>query len=210
MKVILILTSLIVLVTACKKVDLNKLSDTPWNPQLGAPLLNAEFSVEDIIAKMDSNGNVGFLNKVVTLSYSTTLDTLSINNLITTNPIKDKKQIEFPDIVNEIIETNVGPENLGTAFKLDFGENKISKVEFKSGELVLKIGTEIPHGFKFNIKIPSLQKDNQSFAKEMLMTYQSNNSNSIELRIPLEGYTLELDPVNNDFKVDFTDRKSVV
>ena len=204
MKVILILTSLIVLVTACKKVDLNKLSDTPWNPQLGAPLLNAEFSVEDIIAKMDSNGNVGFLNKVVTLSYSTTLDTLSINNLITTNPIKDKKQIEFPDIVNEIIETNVGPENLGTAFKLDFGENKISKVEFKSGELVLKIGTEIPHGFKFNIKIPSLQKDNQSFAKEMLMTYQSNNSNSIELRIPLEGYTLELDPVNNDFQVDFT------
>lgn len=201
MKFSLLFIFFVFVLTSCKKVDFDKISDNPWNPQLGAPLLDAEFSVGDIISKMDSSGNVGFLNNVVTLSYSTTLDTLSIDSLLITNPIKENKLIEFPIQMNQTISNNVGPVELETAFKFDFGQNKISKIEFKSGELVLNITTEIPHGFRFIIKIPSLQKNNQPFQKEMMMMYQSKSTNSVELRIPLEGYTLDLDPENNEFKI---------
>jgi hypothetical protein len=93
MKYSLLLVVLVLIVSACKKVDLNKLSDTPWNPQLGAPLLNAEFTVGDIISKMDSNGNVGFLNKVVTLSYSTTIDKLTIANILKIKTIEISNKI---------------------------------------------------------------------------------------------------------------------
>ena len=152
MKFSLFLVSIVLILSACNKVDFNKLSDSPWNPQLGAPLLNAEFSVEDIISKMDSNGIVGFLNNVVTLSYSTTLDTISIANLLTMDIIKSEEQIDFPGIKDKKITNNIGPVDLGASFKLDFGNNnKISNIEFKSGELVLNIATEIPHGFSFNI-----------------------------------------------------------
>ena len=213
MKFSLLLISLILLLTACKKVDLNKLSDTPWNPQLGAPLLNAEFSVGDIISKMDSNGNVGFLNKVVTLSYSTTLDTLSIANMLKIQPIELANKIEFPvgaQFINQTIPTGISlpPYTSNHNFKFDFGaENNINKIEFKNGELVLTLKTNIPHGFKFNIEIPTLQKNNKPYTTQITMPYNNLNENNVALKIPLAGYTAELGGSINptgEFKINIT------
>ena len=209
MKFSLFLISLIILLTACKKVDLNKLSDTPWNPQLGAPLLNAEFTVGDIISKMDSNGNVGFLNKVVTLSYTTTLDTLSIADMLKIQPIELDNKIEFPvdaQFINQTIPAGLPlpPFTSNHNFKFDFGaENNLNKIEFKSGELVLTLRTNIPHGFKFNIEIKSLKKDNKSFTTQVTMPYNNSPENSAQIKVPLTGYTAELG-ATGEFNIEIT------
>lgn len=213
MRYSLLLAALVLLVSACKKVDLDKLSDTPWNPQLGAPLLNAEFSVGDVIAKMDSNGNVGFLNKVVTLSYSTTLDTLSIANMLKIQPIELSNKIEFPvdaQFINQTIPAgfSLPPYTSNHAFKFDFGtENQLTKIEFKSGELVLNLKTNIPHGFKFNIEIPTLLKNGKKFTTQVTMPYNNLSENNTEVKVPLVGYTADLGGANNplgEFKIDIT------
>ena len=213
MKYSLLLVVLVLIVSACKKVDLNKLSDTPWNPQLGAPLLNAEFTVGDIISKMDSNGNVGFLNKVVTLSYSTTLDTLSIANMLKIQPIELANKIEFPvdaQFINQTIPAgfSLPPYTSNHTFNFDFGlENQLSKIEFKSGELVLNLKTNIPHGFKFNIEIPTLVKGGKQFTTQVAMPYNSSAENNIQVKVPLAGYTAELGGTINptgEFKINIT------
>ncbi len=213
MKFSLFLISLIILLTACKKVDLNKLSDTPWNPQLGAPLLNAEFTVGDIISKMDSNGNVGFLNKVVTLSYTTTLDTLSIADMLKIQPIELDNKIEFPvdaQFINQTIPAgfSLPPYTSNHTFKFDFGlENQLSKIEFKSGELVLNLKTNFRHGFKFNIEIPTLVKGGKQFTTQVAMPYNNSAENNIQVKVPLAGYTAELGGTINptgEFKINIT------
>ena len=213
MKYSLLLVALVLIVSACKKVDLNKLSDTPWNPQLGAPLLNAEFTVGDIISKMDSNGNVGFLNKVVTLSYSTTLDTLSIADMLKIQPIELANKIEFPvdaQFINQTIPAgfSLPPYTSNHTFNFDFGlENQLTKIEFKSGELVLNLKTNIPHGFKFNIEIPTLVKGGKQFTTQVAMPYNNSAENNIQVKVPLAGYTAELGGTINptgEFKINIT------
>ncbi len=213
MKYSLLLVVLVLIVSACKKVDLNKLSDTPWNPQLGAPLLNAEFTVGDIISKMDSNGNVGFLNKVVTLSYSTTLDTLSIADMLKIQPIELANKIEFPvdaQFINQTIPVgfSLPPYTSNHTFNFDFGlENQLTKIEFKSGELVLNLKTNIPHGFKFNIEIPTLVKGDKQFTTQVAMPYNNLAENNIQVKVPLAGYTAELGGTINptgEFKINIT------
>ena len=213
MKYSLFLVTLVLIVSACKKVDLNKLSDTPWNPQLGAPLLNAEFTVGDIISKMDSNGNVGFLNKVVTLSYSTTLDTLSIADMLKIQPIELANKIEFPvdaQFINQTIPVgfSLPPYTSNHTFNFDFGlENQLTKIEFKSGELVLNLKTNIPHGFKFNIEIPTLVKGDKQFTTQVAMPYNNLAENNIQVKVPLAGYTAELGGTINptgEFKINIT------
>lgn len=213
MKFSLFLVSIVLILSACNKVDFNKLSDSPWNPQLGAPLLNAEFSVEDIISKMDSNGNVGFLNNVVTLSYSTTLDTISIANLLKIKPVDVDYSIYFPVESNYVNKTITVGEQLppftsNHNFNLDFGsDNNINKIEFKSGELVLAFSTSIKQEFKFNIEIPTLQKNNKFFSTQSRIPYNNLSENSVVVKVPLAGYTAELgDEINptKDFKINIT------
>lgn len=147
-------------IVSCEKLDINKISSNPWNPNIGAPLLDATFTPFDIISKIDSTGIVGFKDKVLTMNFVNKADTFSLDKILTTHEINLEKKIKIPftlpnstTIPNGVVYT----ANKSDYFELDLDGNQLTEAILKSGNLELIITSTFKNKITLDYQILSLK-----------------------------------------------------
>ena len=192
-------------IVSCEKLDINKISSNPWNPSIGAPLLDATFSPFDIISKIDSTGIVGFKDKVLTMNFVNKADTFSLDKILTTHEINLEKKIKIPFTLpnNTIIPHGVVyTANKSDYFELDLDGNQLTEAILKSGNLELIITSTFKNKITLDYQILSLKNQSNNLVSGKFNDLSKQQIISIA---DLRNYKLNLfnDNKNNTIKFVF-------
>ena len=192
-------------IVSCEKLDINKISSNPWNPSIGAPLLDATFSPFDIISKIDSTGIVGFKDKVLTMNFVNKADTFSLDKILTTHEINLEKKIKIPfTLPNSTIIPNgvVYTANKSDYFELDLDGNQLTEAILKSGNLELIITSTFKNKITLDYQILSLKNQSNNLVSGKFNDLSKQQIISIA---DLRNYKLNLfnDNKNNTIKFVF-------
>jgi hypothetical protein len=148
---------------ACKKLDLSKISNEAWNPNLAVPLAKGEFSVYDILAKKDTGDLIVVdPNGALALSYTNEKIVLSAHDIAS-----------LPD-QNFAINQSAGGYGIPTVPSFsatqtfnysdvisltNAGGAELYDIDFKSGMLNITASTTLMHSVKFTINLPDLTEN---------------------------------------------------
>ncbi len=111
----LILVSMVVF--SCKKLELNKISTSFWNPKLAVPIAYGSFTINDILKQADSiDKYIGVSDHVIQLSTSQSIKGFSLLNVVKIPPFEslptqtiysfDKMKATDIDLINSIANLN--------------------------------------------------------------------------------------------------------
>lgn len=162
----LILLSLIVF--SCKKLELDKISTSFWNPKLAVPIAQGSFTINDILKQADSiDKYIGVSNKnVIQLSTSQSIKGFSLLNAVKIPSFNslpkqtiysfDKVKSSLPTI-NLFANSNAGKRiDFGSIIKTFDSNAKFSQsvpLDFSTGDLPSKFRVDKIKFAKGKIKI---------------------------------------------------------
>lgn len=145
----LILVSIIVF--SCKKLDLNTISTSFWNPKLAVPIAQGSFTINDILKQADSiDKYIGVSNKnVIQLSTSQSIKGFSLLNVVKIPPFNSlpeqtiysfsKMDASGIDLINSIAKLNANKRINFSSILLGIDKNtKLDlsvPLDFSSGDL---------------------------------------------------------------------------
>ena len=156
----------VLILSSCKKLDLDSIKGASWNPKFATPLAYGKFTVKDMLVKFDSAGmiktNNGDLSIVTTADFPT-FDASTFVNL----PVVSQTLYLAPSQLSVIGAAtppfNVIPSGnvISTSSTLtqivDFpvtnGE-EISSVNFKKGDMEITLSSDLKHDIELALSFP--------------------------------------------------------
>ncbi len=183
--------------TSCKKLELDKISSSFWNPKLAAPLVYANFQVKDILVKADSSGVIQHNNGVLSVVYNTEFSSLNAASFVSLPDFNQSIDL-IPASVVAIgsipSPLNVIPQNVSYTSTdqqtIDFPTNngaELNNVIFKGGALSVNLTTTLKHDIEATISLPDFNVNGTPLTKKLTLNYNGNIPNSTTISIPLNG-----------------------
>lgn len=159
--------------TACFRDDLENIKVPQWNPDVAVPLINSQFTLEDIIADYKNEGNM--------VTDSTGFITLVINrDRVFSIPAHEFFQV--PD-------QNFSSTDTVQFIEFEFpGGELIHTIEVKEGFLILQVNSNQIEDISLTIAIPRATINGVPLQHEILL----HSPVAITDTIDLSGYTLDL------------------
>lgn len=221
---------LILFITSCKKVDINRISTSTWNPQLALPIAYGSFTISDILNQADSL--VDFIDPVkrplLQLKINESIKGFSVSDAIKLpdfNTLPEQSVYKFSDLnPNDLLQINElakGSLNLRFPFLKIIKRYDPNLQLNQSIDLNFSKGSDLPSEFsikkikfskgklKVNVKysIP-----HQTILKFTFNEIKKNNSklvdslvyktNSNSMEIDLTGYEADFSLNKLTFSID--------
>lgn len=202
-RVFLTIVMLVGSLTACKKVDLAKISSEAWNPKLAVPLAKGEFDVYDILAKQDTGDLIVIdANGALALVYTATEDLLVANDIA-----------QLPDQTFAVNQTALGygiptipvfnsTQSFSYSEVISFansGGAELYEIDFKNGSLLLTVSTTLMHSVKFTISIPDLLENGSPVTRTIDLVYTGSLPQSGSASVSLTNALMDLTNGPNGF-----------
>ena len=186
---------------SCKKQE--PFGTTTWSPDLAVPLVSAEFTLKDIVARSRTNITED-AQGMLTFVYNTTLvstpaaDALQLGdqsfsqsvgvdqdiiNSLQNTAVPLNTSIDIPTIPTQVIDFQISPGS------------SLDSVYLKQGNISINASSDFHQDIRLNFKIPNATLNGQVFDEELPLTYTGTAPVTLQKSINLTGYKLSL--VNN-------------
>ncbi|HHH50563.1 MAG TPA: hypothetical protein ENK52_06260, partial [Saprospiraceae bacterium] len=147
-----------------------------WQPELAIPLLNTKVSIQDLLDNFETGG---FLQQdadhFMTVVYQGNVLSQKGNEIISL------ADFSIPMVVSELTIPYAD---------LPF-DVEITKVVLKEGSFDYSMQSNFTEDMDVTIQIPSLKKDGQMLAMDMVMDYTGNGAVVMNNSMDLKGYTMD-------------------
>lgn len=203
--------ALIFFASSCKKLEIDKLAKTAWNPNLAVPLAYADFGVYDILARQDSTDLVIIdpSTGAIALVYKGEIASYDAQTIVQLNDQVQQSTLSLSDLSMTAAPTFSGTVNVNQTDNVTFNTNtgvELHQVNFKDGMLNLNLSTELKHDISVVVTFPELKLNNVPVSRTLNLTYTGSipqtASASIDLTDVLADFTLG-NTTFNSFPVTF-------
>jgi len=168
-----ILAGIFLLFTSCFRDDLKNVKVPVWNPNVAVPLVNSQFTLEDIIADFKGENNL--------VTDSSGLVTLIINR----DRVFSIPAHEFFQVPEQHFSSTDTAQLIEFVFP---GGELIHTLGIKEGLLIINMSSDLTEDVQVNIKIPKATINGVPLEEEILLPSDTNITDTIDL----SGYTLDL------------------
>lgn len=211
---ILFATIIISAIQSCVKdnFDLKKLASTTWNPNIAVPLVYSSLTVQDILTKHDTQGQIVVgSDNFCTLVYKGNLFSLQASDLIQI-PNQSPTPYTSPSLTAgqiAALSTN-GTVTVPYSQTINFISGstvptpKIDSMTFKTGDINVALNSTFKYSGNILVTIPAAKKNGIPFSQTITFTYPGavNPSSTFSLA----GYTFDMTmggTTSNQFAVNF-------
>ena len=151
-----------------------KLDD--WQPEVAIPLLNTQVTIQDLLDNFETGG---FLEQ----------DADNFLTVVYQGNVLSQKGEEIISLEDFSIPMLVSEQTIPYA-DLPF-DVEITKVVLKEGSFDYSLQSNFTEDMDVTIQIPSLKKDGQMLAMDMVMDYTGNGAVVMNNSMDLQGYTMD-------------------
>jgi len=186
MKKILMLTLVLTSLLACEKYNLNDVKIAPWEPEIALPIINSEFSVQDIFEFGDS-ASLSILNSdegLLGVTYSGTIFSFDAELIahIGNNQMEETITYPNPGLPIAISDTVESSQVFRVNFNLQDEENsEIHEMKILNGFLHLEINSGMAYPTQIKITIPNAIKNGQPFDYAVSVEPGQSNINNFDM-----------------------------
>ena len=195
-------TIIISSIQSCVKdnFELNKLASTTWNPNLAVPLVYSSLTVQDILTKEDTQGQI----LVGTDNFCTLVYKGNLFSLLASDLIHIPDQNPTPYTTPSLTPAQIAALSTNGTVTVPFSQTvnfisgttapnpKVDSITFKSGD----IGISLSSDFKFNgnilVTIPSAKKNGVVFSQVLPLVYSGTVPVLANANYNLTGYTFDM------------------
>jgi len=206
----LIISILLLSLYSCidDKYDIDKMStQMQLTPEVAIPLANTEFSLGQLLQKMDSTSILkANKNGDLYIEYNDSLYSLKASSLIN---IPDQnlplQTIDNPsDVPFPLAITKIAVPPLTFNFNLNFDNGaSFDSIDIKSGNIKIDFTSLLPNTGSIEYSFPTLKKGNVPLKKNINITAHAGNFNNSTTEL-LDGYILSLNKKSISITVKFT------
>lgn len=198
-------------ISSCKKLEIDKLAKTAWNPNLAVPLAYADFGVYDILARQDSSDLVVIdpSTGAIALVYKGEIASYDAQTIVQLEDQVQQSTLSLSDLSLTAAPAFSGTVNVNQTDNVSFNTNpgvELHQVNFKDGMLNLSLSTELKHDISVVVTFPQLKLNNVPVSRTLNLTYTGSipqtASASIDLTGVLSDFTLG-NTTFNTFPVTF-------
>lgn len=181
-------------------IDLGKIGETTWDPELAIPLVNSSFTIKDLLLEADKRGQV--LTDPVTglcsLIYKGQLLSPSGAQFVI---LPDQNfQAEYESSVSDANNINTLPVGgtylTGTSTTLTFEPDTnivfIDELTLSSGDLIIDITSDINQDVVLTVSVPAAQKNGQIFQESFIIPAASTGNVTQQIRMDMSGFVIDL------------------
>lgn len=207
-----VIISLVILLQSCVKdnFDFNKLAQTEWSPNIAVPLVYSSLTIQDIITKGDTKGNMRIgSDNFCTLIYTGHLLSTQASDLIVIPNQSYNQNISLNASAIAIFKAS-GSFTATASQTISFnsgGTTEIDTLIYKSGTLDLSISSDFQHSGQVVITIPGARKNGFVLSKTFPLNYTGSVPVTAAVSVDLTGYSFDMTKGSgttfNQFIVDY-------
>ena len=175
------------LISSCKKLELDKIKEASWNPKFATPLAYGKFTVKDMLIKFDSAGMIKTNNgelSIVTTSNFPAFDASTFVTLPTVSQTLYLAPSQLSVIGSATPPFNVIPAGnlISTSstmtqivdFPVTNGE-EISTVNFKKGDMEITLASDLKHDIELALSFPDFIVGGEVLVDTVRLIYAYDN-----------------------------------
>lgn len=190
------------LVTGCKKLELDKIAKTAWNPNLAVPLAHANFGVYDILALQDSNDLVVIDNNTgaIALVYKGEMASFDAQTVLQINDQSAQESLSLADLNMVAVPSLSGSVTTSNSETFTVAPNagvQLHTLRFKAGIISLNVSTTLKHDVAVTLTFPGLKQNGVPLTRTVNLNYTGSTPQSASV-------TVNLANVQGDFTVGNT------
>lgn len=197
------------LLFSCKKLNLDKIAQGEWNPNLALPLAHSTFDVYDILAHTDSSDLIVSdpTTGLLSLIYKTELEAIKGKDLLPITNLQKNYTYSVSDLGGTSVPAFNNSINYSTSSEISFpidAGTTLKEIKLDGGNLIGNISSTIQHPITIQMDIPALKLNGVSFQKDIQLD-ASTGTSSIQMNESLAGYMEEFSTgsPNNTFEINF-------
>jgi hypothetical protein len=164
----------VILLVACKKLELNKIASSAWSPNLAVPLAIGEFSVYDILANKDSSIlNVG-PDGAVAIVYSQSADIVRASDLLALPNQNFNYNGSLSDFGIPASPSFSGTQSYSTSQTFPLNNpsgGSLFTIDFRTGNLTIEASTTLMHSVKYEFTFPDLKENGVAVTRTINLNY---------------------------------------
>jgi hypothetical protein len=209
---IVFMTMVVFSIQSCIKdnFDLDKLTKTEYSPNIAAPLLFSSLTVQDILTNGNNSG-------IITVDKDNFCTIIYRGNLFS---LKGSSLVKLPDQQSTPYSVSLTPAQIavlsavGTftasysqTVSFSSGTTKVDSLDFKSGNLILSLNSDLKYSGQISINIPTAKKNGISFSKNFPFTYSGTTPVIANTSFDLKGYTFDMTlggTTSSQFEVNYS------
>lgn len=180
----------LIILTGCKKPNLNKVAGGTWNPNFAAPIGYADFDVHDLLAAKDVNDVITFdsLTGEMALSYRGEIASISAQSVLQLNNYTEQVSLLPTDL--GVITTpsysgnQVSSNNTSINFPVNNGA-QLNQVTLESGNLNISVNTSYKHNFTLNFTFLDISINGATANKTISLNYTGNVPQNVSSTLDL-------------------------
>lgn len=183
-----------------ENVDLRRIEETDWNPELAIPLVNSSFTIKDLLLEADKRGQVVIdpTTGLCSLVYRGQLNSPSGEEFVT---LPDQNfQAEYIASVSDANNINTLPISgtylTGTSTTLTFEPDTnivlIDEMSLSGGDLVIDITSTVNQDILLTVTVPAAQKNGQVFQQAYPIPAANATPVFQQIRMNMAGYVVDL------------------
>jgi hypothetical protein len=199
-----------VVLFSCRKMEVDKIATSAWNPNLAVPVAYAQFDVYDILASdvpeelVVIDENTGMLS----LIYSGQLLSFGATDIVQLTEVQESTSIETNELnLSPSVGFN-GSQNASVDDKFEVaasGGAEMTSVHYKEGVLQVTATTNLRHSIDVVVTFPGLTKGGVPQSASFTMNYIGSIPHSGSSSIDLTNAIADLTSGNTTFNtIDFT------
>lgn len=202
---------LLVAISSCKKVDLNKITYGEWHPDLALPLAYSTFDVYDIFARTNSSDLVivDTLTGALSLVYESDITVFEGGDLTTIDNFSESQNVtlsDFGGLPSPGFSSTLTYSGQNTTDFNFTGGAEIKEIQFDEGLLNLDITSRFKHPFSITISIPSMKKNGVGFSTIINVNAATSSPATSQITENLKDYIADLtlnNTTNNKLKIEY-------
>ena len=194
---VLTFVSVSLVLSSCKKLDIDSIKNLTWNPKFASPLAYGTFTVKDMLAKFDSSGVIkstnGDLSIVVTSSFPA-LEASKFIQLPTVSDTFDLTPSEIATYGAKADPFNVLPKGIDLQTQnantqiIDFPINsgqEIASIDFTKGDLEITLATTLKQDINVKLSFPDFQVNGVALEDSIKLIYLNSTPMSKKIKFSL-------------------------
>jgi hypothetical protein len=200
---------------SCKKLEIDKIASTAWNPSIAMPLAYGNWGVSDIFARTNSNDlvvtdpNTG----AISLIYTGELASLVAKDLVELPDQSASAQLSGSDLGLSFTPAYSGTATMNNTEFIPFSANagvELHTMKFVSGNLNLMVSTTLQHDVTIVLTFPDLKVNGVPVSKTITLIYSGTIPQNGSATINLAGAILDMTTGTTGFNEVKVDIKTTV
>ncbi|MFA7272751.1 MAG: hypothetical protein WC044_02730 [Crocinitomicaceae bacterium] len=183
------------IISSCKKLELNKIATEAWSPNLAVPLAIGEFGVYDVLSGNDSSVLSVGQDVSLAILYSENKDILVAADLIDLPNQNFNYSASMASYGVPIVPSFSGTQTVSTnqTFSLNNAAGgSLYTIDFQSGILNIDVATNLMHSLKYDFIFPDLLENGIPVTRTIDLVYNGSTPQVGTTTVNLNNAILDL------------------